>query len=79
MKILKRCLGSRFLGKPETYEKAEVIEQGEIRISTCILESGYAITAAMFPEFAYKRGDAWAIPMGDIRYSQDFSHPNVIL
>jgi hypothetical protein len=35
-----------------------------------VLDAGYSITSPVFPEFAYRRGDAWSIPWGDWRYSR---------
>jgi hypothetical protein len=79
MGILKHALGSTLMPNQNTMDKREVIEHGEIAISTSVLNSGYAINALMFPNFAYRRGDLWQLPLGDIRSSCHCSRPNLII
>jgi hypothetical protein len=43
--------------------RQEAISRGEIAISQAVLRRGYAIRCAAFPDFIYKLGDAWKIPM----------------
>jgi hypothetical protein len=40
-----------------------------------VLAAGYSITTPSFPEFAYRLGDIWSIPVGDLRYSRRFHAP----
>lgn len=79
MQILKTGLGSSLLPKRKLKDRLDIIERGEIRISTRILNGGFAITSAMFPDFTYRRGDAWTIPWGDIRYTSVCPNPNEVL
>ena len=43
--------------------KKEAVLRGEIAISQAILRHGYAIRCSAFPEFIYRPGKAWEIPM----------------
>lgn len=67
MQILRRAVGSR-LFEVQAKNKLDVIEHGEIGVSARVLDAGYGITSCSFPEFAYHKGDAWAIPFGDLRF-----------
>lgn len=67
MQILKRAVGAR-LFEVDAKDKLDVIEHGEIGISARVLDAGYGITSSSFPEFAYHKGEPWAIPYGDPRY-----------
>jgi hypothetical protein len=68
MHVLKHALGPR-LFQLDTTDKEEVIAHGEIGISARVLDAGYRITSSNFPDFAYRRGDSWSIPYGDLRFS----------
>ena len=74
MQILKRAVGSCLL-EVDTKDKLDVIEHGEIGISARVLDAGYGITASSFPEFAYRKGEPWAIPYGDLRYKPRHALP----
>jgi len=74
MRVLKHALGERLFDRhervePEQQDKLEIIRHGEIGVSARVLDAGYSITSPRFPEFAYRRGNAWSIPPGDLRYS----------
>jgi rhamnan synthesis protein F len=68
MRVLQHAVGPR-LFQLDTTDKEEVIAKGEIGISARVLDAGYRITSSNFPDFAYRRGDAWSIPYGDLRFS----------
>jgi hypothetical protein len=74
MRVLKHALGPRLFQVSPT-EKLEVIEQGEIGISARVLDAGYGITAATFPDFIYRHGGNWSIPYGDPRYAERSAAP----
>jgi hypothetical protein len=69
MKVLDHAIGPR-LFDADARDKLDVIRHGEIGVSERVLDAGYSITSPVFPEFAYRRGDAWSIPWGDWRYSR---------
>jgi lipopolysaccharide biosynthesis protein len=74
MKVLEHAIGPR-LFSADVHDKLDVIRHGEIGVSERVLNAGYSITSSAFPEFAYRRGDAWAIPWGDLRYSRRLRLP----
>ena len=74
MKVLEHAIGPR-LFDAEVTDKVEVIRHGEIGVSERVLDAGYSITSPAFPEFAYRRGDIWSIPWGDLRYSRRHRAP----
>ncbi len=74
MKVLDHAIGPR-LFDAESNEKLDVIRHGEIGVSERVLDAGYSITSPAFPEFAYRRGDIWSIPWGDLRYSRRHRAP----
>jgi hypothetical protein len=53
-------------------EKARIIVNGEIGISQRVLNEGYSIRCSSFPDFNYKNGDDWLIPVYDIRYKRKY-------
>ena len=78
MRVLKDALGERLFDRHEwvdarEQDKLEIIRHGEIGVSARVLDAGYSITSPRFPEFAYRRGNAWSIPRGDLRYSASSS------
>ena len=80
MRVLKHALGERLFDRhervePERQDKLEIIRHGEIGVSARVLDAGYSITSPRFPEFAYRRGNAWSIPRGDLRYSPRYPLP----
>jgi hypothetical protein len=74
MKVLEHAVGPR-LFDTDAPDKLDVIRLGEIGVSERVLAAGYSITSPSFPEFAYRRGDIWSIPVGDLRYSRRFRAP----
>lgn len=74
MQILKCAVGVR-LFEVDAKDKLAVIEHGEIGISARVLDAGYGITSSSFPEFAYRKGERWAIPFGDLRYESSHALP----
>jgi hypothetical protein len=71
MGVLKEAVGKCLLGEEaDSANKLDIIQKGEIGVSQRVLQAGYGITSAAFPEFAYRNGDAWSIPTGDLRYSR---------
>lgn len=73
MKVLDTALPNGLtLCASASESKDNLVEQGEIGISRQILDAGYSITCSAFPEFIYFKGDAWTIPMGDIRTHKKF-------
>jgi hypothetical protein len=76
MGVLKNAVGERLLDEGEhSADKLDVIARGEIGVSQRVLQAGYGITSAAFPEFAYHRGGTWSIPTGDLRYSRQHQLP----
>ncbi|HKO90256.1 MAG TPA: hypothetical protein VJU61_03840 [Polyangiaceae bacterium] len=80
MRVLRHALGERLFDRhervdPERQDKLEIIQHGEIGVSARVLDAGYCITSPRFPEFAYRRGNRWSIPRGDLRYSA--RHPQL--
>jgi hypothetical protein len=69
MKVLEHAIGPR-LFDGDSRDKLDVIRKGEIGVSQRVLDAGYSITSPSFPEFAYRSGDIWSIPVGDLRYSR---------
>lgn len=67
MQVLSHALGPRLLNA-DVRDELDVIRRGEIEVSRRVLDAGYSITSPAFPGFAYRRGDRWAIPRGDLRY-----------
>jgi hypothetical protein len=74
MKVLEHAVGPRLFDS-EAPDKLDVIRLGEIGVSERVLAAGYSITSPSFPEFAYRLGDIWSIPVGDLRYSRRFHAP----
>jgi len=74
MRVLSHALGARLLDT-DPRDDLEVIRQGEIGVSERVLDAGYSITSPAFPDFAYRRGDPWAIPWGDLRYCRRLDLP----
>jgi hypothetical protein len=62
MRVLLKVFPERLYEGPFS-SKAEAIARGEIAISQAVLRRGYAIRCAAFPEFIYRSGDSWPIPM----------------
>lgn len=76
MKVLKNAVGKRLLDEEANGgDKLDIIQQGEIGVSQRVLQAGYGITSAAFPDFAYRNGGAWSIPTGDLRYSRQHQLP----
>lgn len=77
MKVLEHAIGPRLFDAESSQglDKVDVIRQGEIGVSERVLDAGYSITSPAFPEFAYRRGDIWSIPWGDLRYSRRHRAP----
>lgn len=80
MRVLRDAVGERLFDRherldPEQQDKLEIIQHGEIGVSARVLDAGYSITSPRFPEFAYRRGNAWSIPRGDLRYSSRYPLP----
>ena len=80
MRVLQHALGERLFDwhdrvAPEQQDKLEIIRHGEIGVSSRVLDAGYSITSPRFPEFVYRRGNAWSIPRGDLRYSPRYALP----
>jgi hypothetical protein len=74
MNVLEHAVGPR-LFDGDASDKLDVIRLGEIGVSERVLAAGYSITSPSFPEFAYRLGDIWSIPVGDLRYSRRFRAP----
>lgn len=72
MAILNQVYGKMLPGSLVSNDKIAVIEQGEIAISQKMLSAGYGIRCSQFPDFTYKKGEAWTIPEGDLRYDARF-------
>jgi len=62
MRVLREVFPERLYDGPFS-SKAEAIARGEIAISQAVLNRGYAIRCAAFPDFIYRSGDSWPIPM----------------
>jgi hypothetical protein len=72
MSVLCRCFeGSGFTRVPLCTSKQQLIIDGEVWMSQCILNNGLALTSAMFPNFVYSIAQpSWMQPVGDLRYNQ---------
>jgi len=62
MRVLQKVFPAR-LYQGALSSRQEAILRGEIGISQAVLHHGYAIRCAAFPDFMYKLGDAWQIPL----------------
>ena len=62
MRVLQEIFPER-LYRGSFSSKAEAIARGEIAIRQAFLRRGYAIRCAAFPDFIYRPGDSWPIPM----------------
>jgi hypothetical protein len=74
MKVLEHAIGPRLFDS-NAPDKVDVIRLGEIGVSERVLAAGYSITTPSFPEFAYRLGDNWSIPFGDLRYCRSYRAP----
>ena len=74
MQVLSGALGPRLLNA-DVRDELDLIRRGEIALSQRVLDAGYSITSPAFPSFAYRRGDRWAIPCGDLRYCRRLGLP----
>lgn len=76
MSVLKNAVGKCLLGEEaDSADKLDIIQRGEIGVSQRVLQAGYGITSAAFPDFAYHHGGAWSIPTGDLRFSRQHQLP----
>ena len=62
MRVLRAVFPDR-LYQGALSSRQEAIDHGEIAISQAVLRHGYAIRCAAFPDFMYRLGDAWQIPL----------------
>ncbi|MDQ2963123.1 MAG: rhamnan synthesis F family protein [Pseudomonadota bacterium] len=62
MRVLRDVFPER-LYQGALSSKQEAILRGEIAISQAVLRRGYAIRCSAFPDFIYRSGDAWQIPL----------------
>ena len=74
MKIFQDLFPQGLSGANIQDDKIQLILEGEIEISTRILNSGYSICCSSFPNFLYRNGDKWTIPEGDFRCMKEYSH-----
>lgn len=74
MDVLEHVFPDGFLDKSINYDKQKLILDGEIGISTRVINAGYCITASSFSDFRYFAGDKWGIPEGDIRFTDEYKH-----
>jgi len=66
-------------GQRRFMSKQQAIIEGEIGLSTKVLDAGLGITCQLFPDFTFRRGDSWNIPEGDLRFQPEVCpHPNRI-
>jgi len=72
--VLYRVFSDGLPGAKVNDDKKRLIAEGEIGISTAILEAGYSISSSIFPTFNYKAGEDWTAPTGDIRFSKEYGH-----
>jgi len=52
--------------------KDDLITEGEIGISTAMLDAGFGITCVAYPNFTFFKGDKWQIPTGDLRVIKEY-------
>ena len=74
MQVLSEAVGPRLLDA-DVSDELDVIRRGEIGVSQRVLDAGYGITSPAFPEYAYRRGEPWALPRGDLRYCRRLGLP----
>jgi hypothetical protein len=74
MQVLSDAVGPRLL-EADVSDELDVIRRGEIGVSQRVLDAGYSITSPVFPEFAYRRGEPWSLPRGDLRYCRRLGLP----
>jgi len=80
MSVLERVFPYGFLNGESLSNKDDLIVKGELEISAKVLKAGYGIRSSTFPDFFYKRGQAWTIPEGDIRFQERYaSKANLML
>jgi len=72
MEVLKEVFPNGLPGADFNMEKDQLIQTGEIGISRTILDQGYGLVAAMFPDFQYKKGQEWTLPAGDLRQLKQY-------
>ncbi|WP_088890381.1 hypothetical protein [Leptolyngbya ohadii] len=74
MAVLEKVFPNGLLEGKNIVDKNELVEQGEVGISTRVLQAGLGIRSSSFPEFFYRAGQKWTIPEGDIRFQAAYAH-----
>lgn len=74
MDVLKNIFPRRLPGINITYQKKDIIDQGEIGISRKVLNEGYGLSCRFFDDYVYFKGDPFSKPEGDLRYKGPFAH-----
>lgn len=72
MEILQSVFGENIPGSKVDNDKDLLIKNGEVQISTEILDAGYALRSKLNPEFIFYKEDEWKIPYGDPRFSSKY-------
>lgn len=72
MNILQRVFPINLPGYDVKNDHISLVMNGEIGISTAILDAGYSITSISFPDCVHKKGDPWNLPYEQIRFKKEF-------
>lgn len=73
MNKMKTSFKGGLCGSDIVNDRIKLITEGEIGISQQILECGYSICCIAFETFAYKKGEPWSLPMGDLRQIKEWN------
>jgi len=52
--------------------REDTIQQGEIHLSSKVLEAGYGISSNMHGDYVYYSNEMWGVPLGDIRLTRAY-------
>lgn len=72
MDYLTKVYPHGFPGIRADIHKDDLITEGEIGISTLMLDCGFGIACIAYPEFIFSKGDDWKIPTGDLRVIKEY-------
>ena len=72
MSVLNRVFHTNLPGYNIKSGRIFLVMNGEIAISTAVLEAGYGITSIASPDCIYKKGDSWYLPYEQIRFKKEF-------
>ncbi|MBT5856386.1 hypothetical protein HOH87_07135 [bacterium] len=65
--ILKSVFPEGLPGIKET-DRKQIINKGEVGFSSAMLNAGYGISCAQYPDLIYRKDDPWTYPVGSGRF-----------